>query len=91
MASRVERSVQLSNRQGLHARPISRILEVASRHEAPLEVAWEGQRVDGRSIFELMTLAAGCGSTLTFSAEGKDAERLVDALVRLVEEKFGED
>ena len=87
----IERSVELTNRQGLHARPISQILAIAQDHEASLRVACGDREADGRSIFDLMTLSAGPGKTLTFRAEGADAAGLVEKLVTLVEGRFGED
>jgi phosphocarrier protein len=86
----LQRAAVLKNRHGLHARPISRLVEVAVRYSSELTVTHDGRTADGRSILELMTLGAGPGATLTFAARGEDAEELLDALSRLVEEDFGE-
>jgi len=81
----------LVNRQGLHARPISRIVELARAHRARLTVGHRGRTADGRSVLELMTLGAGPGSVLQVRAEGEDAGALLAAVESLIAGGFGED
>ena len=88
---RVVRSVVLLNEHGLHARPISRLLEVARRFGASLVIRCDGAKADGRRMLQMLTLAAPCGASLEFEADGDDAQALVDALVALVESRFGEE
>ena len=87
----IQRSIPVKNRYGLHARPAMKFVESASAYEAEVYVAKDGEEVNGKSIMGLMTLAAECGSTLQLRAVGTDAEEAVEALVRLVESRFGED
>ncbi|ASN18458.1 dihydroxyacetone kinase phosphoryl donor subunit DhaM [Arthrobacter sp. YN] len=77
---------KLINPLGMHARPAAKIAGGLSGLDA--EVTVNG--VDGMSIMALMALAAGQGSTLSVEARGKDAQRAVDYVRRLVEEGFGE-
>ena len=77
---------ELINPLGMHARPAAKIAGGLSGLDA--EVTVNG--VDGMSIMALMALAAGQGSTLRVEARGKDAQRAVDYVRRLVEEGFGE-
>ena len=86
----VRRSATLVNAQGLHARPISRMIEVARRHQARLVVSCAGMRADGRNMLQMLTLAAPPGAVLEFEADGEDAPALVDALTQLVLARFGE-
>lgn len=51
----------------------------------------ENQRVDAKSIFNLLTLAASQGTTLELVCEGSDAEAAAEAILRLVEEGFGDE
>jgi phosphocarrier protein HPr len=86
-----EAVVRVVNRQGLHARPISRFVQMASRFEASVQVTGpDGTVAEGGSIFSMMTLAAGQGAELRLRAEGRQAREALDALVRLVGEGFGE-
>jgi phosphocarrier protein HPr len=84
-------AVVIPNKAGLHARPISQFVEIASRFEASLSVACNGKTVDGKSILLLMTLEAGCGSELEFKGEGDDAKEMIGALLDLVRAGFHED
>ncbi len=87
----VRQSVTISNRQGLHARPADMIARLASQFEAQVEVIKEGQRVDGQSILNLLTLGAEAGTSLVLEATGKDAREAVRALAELIESGFPEE
>jgi len=86
----VTRSVRVPNAAGLHARPCHAIVSTALGFESDVEVSCRGERVNGKSILELMTLHAAQGAELQFSARGPDAGALVAALVALVASGFGE-
>jgi len=87
-----ERAVlRIVNPQGLHARPISRFVQTVGQFEATVSVRGpDGTVADGRSIFSMMTLAAGPGAELVVEAEGRQASEALAALIRLVAEGFGE-
>jgi phosphotransferase system HPr (HPr) family protein len=87
----VRRSLTIVNQQGLHARPISRIIEVARRHQAAVTIRCGAQSANGRKMLEMLALAAPAGSVLEIEADGADAEMLVDELERLVASRFGEE
>jgi phosphocarrier protein len=83
--------VRIVNRQGLHARPISRFVQIVAKHQASVTVTGpDGTVADGSSIFSMMTLAAGHGSELALEADGPQARAVLDELVKLVAEGFGE-
>lgn len=88
--ARLQRTVELVNRLGLHARAASKFVEEASRFSAEIRVRHNDEEVNGKSILGLLLLAAPCGSRLTISAEGEDAEEALTALTRLVADRFGE-
>jgi phosphocarrier protein len=85
------RTVQLSNRRGLHARASAKFVTLAAGQAASVEVEKDGSRVCGTSIMGLMMLGAAMGDSITISAEGHGADEAVAALAGLVEERFGED
>jgi phosphotransferase system HPr (HPr) family protein len=87
----VRRVVTLVNSQGLHARPVAAMLEVARRHRARLSVRCGEARADGRSMLQMLTLAAPGGSQLELEVDGDDAEQLLGALETLIAGKFGEE
>lgn len=91
MSEPLQRSVQITNRRGLHARASAKFVTLASGQAAAIEVEKDGSKVAGTSIMGLMMLGAAMGDSITISAAGKDAERALVALCELVEAKFGED
>lgn len=87
----VSRTVDVSNKRGLHARASAKFVTLASTQPAAIEVEKDGSKVCGTSIMGLMMLGAAKGDRITISAEGDGAEEAVAALAELVENKFGEE
>jgi phosphocarrier protein HPr len=87
-----ERTVKISNRLGLHARAAARLVQCAARFNSSIEILREDTRqtADGKSILSVLLLAATAGTTLIIKIEGADEERAADAIVELIERKFGE-
>jgi len=83
--------VTIPNKKGLHARASAQFVRCATRFNAEIRVTREGHTVGGTSIMGLMMLAAGQGHTILIEAEGPDASAAMEALIALVESKFGED
>ncbi len=86
----VERSVQILNKNGLHARPAAEIVKAAARFKSDITISREDIEVNGKSIMGVMMLAAECGSTILLRATGPDATEAVAAIESLVHGKFGE-
>ena len=85
-----ERSVQIVNRNGLHARPAAEIVKAASKFTADITITRDDLEVNGKSIMGVMMLAAEYGSTVRLRASGPDADQALDALSRLIADRFGE-
>lgn len=86
----LSRSVLITNPQGIHARPADIFARKANQFTAKIVVIKDGERVDGKSILSMLTLAAEQGSQLYIEAHGADAELAVEALAKLVEQGFEE-
>jgi phosphocarrier protein len=84
------RTVVVTNPQGLHARPADLFVKLASRYQATIEVIKDGERVDGKSILAILTLAAVQGTQLRLEATGPDAEAALQALTELIVRNFDE-
>ena len=83
--------VKIQNVRGLHARATANFVKVADTFKSEIFVTnKDGLRVSGKSIMGLLMLGAPLGSTLTLEAIGNDAEKAMNALTELVENKFGE-
>jgi len=73
----------------MHARPAMTFAETASKFTANVSVAKDNETVDGKSIMQLLMLAATKGTKLRIEANGADAREAVNALKSLVESGFG--
>ncbi len=90
----LEREVTVLNRDGLHARPVMKFVELAQKFSASIRVTAAGQNsdvVDGKSAMELMLLGAPFDTRLRIRATGPDAENALEELVALVERQFDMD
>ena len=87
----LKRTIKIINSRGLHARAAAKLVAVAERYSACLNVSRAGQTVPACSIMGLMMLGAGQGSEVTLEAEGWDAREALDAVAGLIEAGFHED
>ena len=85
-----ERSVQILNKNGLHARPAAEIVKVLARFQSDVTIIRDGTEVNGKSIMGVMMLAAECGASVLLRANGADEEQAVEAIAALIANKFGE-
>jgi len=87
----MDRLVTIQNKLGLHARPAMQFVDVANGFQSAIKV-WKGdQVVDGKSIMQMMMLAATAGTPLKIVADGDDASPALDALEHLINTRFGEE
>lgn len=93
MSDRASATVTIANRLGLHARPAMSFVDAASACKSRITVRRldAEQAVDGKSIMQLLMLAATKGTELEIVAEGADADHAVKRLEALVKSKFDED
>ncbi len=91
MSQRASAKVTITNRLGLHARPAMSFVDTASAYHSGVKVRKEGLEVDGKSIMEMMMLAATKGTVLEVVAEGPDAEACIAELAKLVHRGFDEE
>ena len=84
-------TVTISNKLGMHARPAMLLAEIAGKYRASITVGHANHDpVDGKSIMQLMMLAATEGTVLTIDAQGDDADSAISELVDLVTSGFNE-
>lgn len=86
----VERTVQVLNAHGIHARPAAEIVKVAARFTSQLTLGRDGLEVNAKSIMGVMMLAAECGASLVIRADGGDEVAAVEAIAALIASRFGE-
>jgi phosphocarrier protein len=86
----VERSFQVVNALGVHARPAAALVKTANKFKCDVTITKDGQQVNGKSIMGLLMLAAHHGCTLEVKTDGDDATLAMEALATLIGEGFGE-
>ena len=84
--------VTIQNRTGLHARPASDFIGCASKFKSKIVIKKlsEDEEANAKSIVMLLSLALGQGEEVEITAKGEDEVEAVDALVALINSKFGE-
>jgi phosphocarrier protein HPr len=88
------RDIVVSNTLGLHARPAMQVVDLANQFASRVTVYKGGEEpaeADGKSVMQVIILAATEGTPLRIEADGPDAEQAVDKLAELFESKFGEE
>ncbi len=86
-----ERTVGIMNRLGLHARAAAKLVHTAGRYPCQVLLERDGEEVDAKSILGILLLAAEQGSQLTIRCDGDQEDEALEALVALIEDRFGED
>lgn len=91
VTSEHERELVVCNKLGIHARPAAMFVKTANRFDCEIFVEKDGEKVNGKSIMGLMMLAAGPGSKIIVTAEGKDGHAALDEIDALLKRKFDEE
>lgn len=92
--SKVSREIVVSNELGLHARPAMQFVDLATRFSSDVKVFKGGPEpaeADGKSVMQMIILAATQGTPMRLEAEGTDAEQAIAQLAQLFADKFGEE
>ena len=84
------RTVIVTNPAGIHARAATLIAELVGRFESDVVLVKNSDRVSGSEVLQIMSLGAAPDEQLMLEANGADAERVLDALLRLFADNFGE-
>ena len=86
----ISENITIVNKLGLHARAASKLVNCASQFESEVFISRKGNRVNAKSIMGVMMLAASKGVELDLEVEGEDEQDCRDAIVELINSRFGE-
>ncbi|VTU14230.1 MULTISPECIES: HPr family phosphocarrier protein [unclassified Variovorax] len=86
----IKTSVTISNKLGLHARASAKLTKLAGSYPCEVWLARGDRRVNAKSIMGVMMLAAGIGVTVEIETDGEREQEAMDAIVALMNDKFGE-
>ena len=86
----ISREIEIINKLGLHARASAKLTQLAGKFQSEVWMTRNQRRVNAKSIMGVMMLAAGKGSAVTLEADGPDEAACFEALLQLIEARFGE-
>lgn len=86
----IRQEIEIINKLGLHARASTKLTQVSAQFTSQIWIERNNRRVNAKSIMGVMMLAASKGSKITLEAEGGDETAAIDALVALINNRFGE-
>ncbi len=87
----ISQKITVLNQTGIHARPAALFLNVSTKFNSNITVTKKEKSGNAKSLLGLLSLGINKGSEITINAEGDDEKEAVAALVKLVEERFGEE
>ncbi len=87
----LRKTVEITNKLGMHARPATMIVKVATRFRSEFKIIKDNMEINGKSIMGVMTLAAEYGSKLELVVEGVDEKHLLNEIAELFASKFNEE
>ena len=86
----IKTHITISNKLGLHARASAKLTKLAGSYPCEVWLTKGERRINAKSIMGVMMLAAGIGSELMMETDGEQEQEAMDALVALINDKFGE-
>jgi phosphocarrier protein HPr len=90
MSDVAEKKLQIQNELGLHARAATKLVQLATKYPCDVTVTKDGHEVNGKSIMGVLMLVASKGTWVIVKAKGDRAQEAVDAIAKLINDKFGE-
>ncbi|HMA69532.1 MAG TPA: HPr family phosphocarrier protein [Candidatus Mcinerneyibacterium sp.] len=86
----VEKKIEIVNKLGLHARAAAVLVQEASKFDSDIQITFEDNTVNAKSILGVMMLAAMKGDTVNVKTEGEDEIEAMEAIEELIKNRFGE-
>ncbi|WNO05121.1 HPr family phosphocarrier protein [Rhodoferax mekongensis] len=86
----ISTNTTIVNKLGLHARASAKFTKLAGSFPCEVWMSRGERRVNAKSIMGVMMLAAGIGSEITLETHGEREQEAMDALLALINDKFGE-
>ncbi|MDP2248322.1 MAG: HPr family phosphocarrier protein [Nitrosomonadales bacterium] len=86
----LKQDIEIINKLGMHARASTKLTQTSSQFACEIWIERNSRRVNAKSIMGVMMLAASKGSIITLETSGPDEQAAMDALVNLINSRFGE-
>ncbi len=86
----LQRDIEIVNKLGLHARASAKLTQLAGQFQSEIWISRNERRVNAKSIMGVMMLAANKGSMVAIETSGPDEAEALEALAKLIGDRFGE-
>jgi len=86
----LQKEIEIINKLGLHARASAKLTQTAGKFQSEVWLSRNNKRVNAKSIMGVMMLAASKGTAIGVETSGADEKEAMDALVELIQDRFGE-
>ncbi|MBN2652685.1 MAG: HPr family phosphocarrier protein [Spirochaetales bacterium] len=86
----IEKESEILNRAGIHARPATKIVEIANKFKSNIFIEKDGNKINAKSIMGILTLGASYKSKITISIDGEDEQEAAEEIFSLFDNRFEE-
>ena len=86
----IRKTITISNKLGLHARASAKLTKLVGSFSCDVWMTRNARRINAKSIMGVMMLAVGLGAEVEVETDGADEAVAMDALLALINDKFGE-
>lgn len=83
----LEKSMKIQLKNGLEARPVAVLVQIANQHESTIHIEAMGKRVNAKSIMGMMSLGINSGEEINVIADGKDEEEVISNIEKFLSDQ----
>jgi phosphocarrier protein len=87
----LKKQITIINKLGLHARAAVKLVNTASRFTSQTHLIYNQRRIDAKNVMEIMVLGINQGKTIELEIQGDDEASALNAIEKLIMERFGEE
>ena len=80
----MKKTYKITLSEGLHARPTTLLVTAVNKYQSEVTITYKERTVNLKSIMGVMALGVAPGSTVEISAEGADAEEMLNAVTEVI-------
>ena len=81
----VSKEVVVIDKMGLHMRPANNFISAMTKYKSDITIEFNGNKINGKSIMNIMAACIKYGSRITVSCDGEDEQQMLDEAVKLIE------
>ncbi|MDF2842095.1 MAG: hypothetical protein K0R00_521 [Herbinix sp.] len=83
----ITKEILINIPNGLEARPIALLVQVASQYECSIHVSTKDKHVNAKSIMGMMSMGISAGDTVSITTDGPDEEVALENIEKYLTNK----